>query len=99
MQNLTVLSISTELLKTSIFDNLAVLIGGSLHLAENAGYGFDKIETNWEQYNHTAPEYDISFDATILKFYTQKEEAGVKTSGKLRRSFRKHLKATPLIRG
>jgi len=58
-----------------------------VRLAENAGYGFDKIETNWEQYNHTAPEYDISFDATILKLYTQKEEAETKTSGKLRGSF------------
>ncbi|MBC9798241.1 RNA-binding domain-containing protein [Sinomicrobium weinanense] len=58
-----------------------------VRLAENAGYGFDKIETNWEQYNHTAPEYDISFDATILKLYTQKEGAGAKTSEKLRGNF------------
>lgn len=58
-----------------------------VRLAENAGYGFDKIETNWEQYNHTAPEYGISFDATILKLYTKKEETEAKTSEKLRRSF------------
>lgn len=41
-----------------------------VRLAENAGYGVDKIETNWEQYNYTALGYDISFDATILKLYT-----------------------------
>ncbi|MCM5661829.1 HTH domain-containing protein [Galbibacter mesophilus] len=54
---------------------------------ENAGYGFDKIETNWGQYNNTAPEYDISFDGTILKLYTQKDKAETKTSGKLRGDF------------
>ncbi|WP_417361453.1 RNA-binding domain-containing protein [Galbibacter sp.] len=53
-----------------------------VRLAENAGYGIDKIETNWEQYNHTAPEYDISFDSTIIKLYLQKVEAGAKTSEK-----------------
>ncbi|QLE00938.1 putative DNA binding domain-containing protein [Galbibacter sp. BG1] len=58
-----------------------------VRLAENAGYGFDKIETNWERYNNTAPEYDISFDGTILKLYTQKDKAETKTSGKLRRDF------------
>ena len=36
-------------------------------LAENAGYGLDKIETNWKAYNNTSPEYDIAFDSTILK--------------------------------
>ena len=38
-------------------------------LAENAGFGFDKIENNWNLYNNTNPEYDIAFDSTILKLY------------------------------
>ena len=38
-------------------------------LAENAGFGFDKIENNWKLYNNTSPEYDIAFDSTILKLY------------------------------
>ncbi len=37
-------------------------------LAENAGFGFDKIETNWKKYNNTLPVYDLSFDSTIIKF-------------------------------
>lgn len=37
-------------------------------LAENAGFGFDKIETNWKEYNQTAPEYDLEFDSTITHF-------------------------------
>jgi len=36
-------------------------------LAENAGYGLDKIESNWKEYNNTLPEYDLAFDSTILK--------------------------------
>lgn len=51
-----------------------------VRLAENAGYGFDRIEANWKAYNNTAPEYDISFDATILKLYTHQQEETVKTS-------------------
>jgi len=51
-----------------------------VRLAENAGYGFDRIEANWKIYNNTAPEYDISFDATILKLYTKQQEKNVKTS-------------------
>jgi ATP-dependent DNA helicase RecG len=37
-------------------------------LAENAGFGFDKIETNWNKYNKTKPVYDLNFDSTIVKF-------------------------------
>lgn len=35
-------------------------------LAENAGFGFDKIEDNWTKYNNTAPTYDIAIDSVIL---------------------------------
>lgn len=47
-------------------------------LAENAGYGFDKIEDNWKAYNNSAPDYIINFDSVIVKLQThvnvQKEE-------------------------
>lgn len=51
-----------------------------VRLAENAGYGFDRIEANWKTYNNTAPEYDTSFDATILKLKTKQQEQTVNTS-------------------
>jgi len=45
-------------------------------LAENAGIGFDKIETNWIKYNGIKPQFDLAFDSTILKlsFTANKEE-------------------------
>lgn len=36
-------------------------------MAENAGYGFDKIEKNWNLHNNTQPEYEIDFDSVIVK--------------------------------
>lgn len=36
-------------------------------LAENAGFGFEKIESNWLAYNHTQPEYHVEFDSLVLK--------------------------------
>jgi predicted HTH transcriptional regulator len=51
-----------------------------VRLAENAGYGFDRIEANWKIYNNTEPEYDVSFDVTILKLNTKQQEETVKTS-------------------
>jgi len=36
-------------------------------LAENAGFGFDKIESNWLKYNNTKPIYETEFDSTIIK--------------------------------
>ncbi|MGQ1787984.1 RNA-binding domain-containing protein [Saccharicrinis sp. GN24d3] len=44
-------------------------------MAENAGFGFDKIETNWESYNKTSPEYDLAFDSTIVKLFLLNKEA------------------------
>jgi ATP-dependent DNA helicase RecG len=37
-------------------------------LAENAGFGLDKIDDNWRAYNDTRPEYIIEFDSVILSF-------------------------------
>ncbi|WP_163710194.1 RNA-binding domain-containing protein [Mangrovibacterium lignilyticum] len=56
-----------------------------VRLAENAGYGFEKIETNWKQFNGTAPVYDIAFDSTIVKLYTEGKET--KPSERLRKDF------------
>lgn len=39
-----------------------------VRIAENAGYGFDKMETNWKAYNQTSPEYEMEFDSVIVKF-------------------------------
>ena len=58
-----------------------------VRLAENAGYGFDRIEANWKTYNNTAPEYDISFDATILKLYTKSQEDTKETSETVQKQF------------
>lgn len=58
-----------------------------VRLAENAGYGFDRIEANWKAYNNTAPEYVTSFDATILKLKTKQQEQTVKTSEETKNSF------------
>lgn len=41
-------------------------------LAENAGFGFEKIEKNWQAYNQTTTEYQIEFDSIVLKMPMQK---------------------------
>jgi ATP-dependent DNA helicase RecG len=38
-------------------------------LAENAGFGFDKIESNWFEHNKTAPVYKLEFDSVTTSFY------------------------------
>ena len=38
-----------------------------VRLAENAGFGLDKIESNWLKYNQTQPVFNIDFDSTILR--------------------------------
>lgn len=43
-------------------------------MAENAGYGLDKMEENWKAYNHTAPVFDTAFDSTIVKLFTTPKE-------------------------
>lgn len=37
-----------------------------IKLAENAGYGIDKIESNWYAYNKSKPKYITEFDSTIV---------------------------------
>jgi ATP-dependent DNA helicase RecG len=56
-------------------------------LAENAGFGFDKIDTNWKEYNGTDAEYDIAFDSTIIKLNLKAEEEKIDTSDKLRNKY------------
>ena len=50
-------------------------------------YALNRIEANWKIYNNIAPEYDISFDATILKLYTHAEEENKEASDKIRNGF------------
>lgn len=48
-----------------------------VRLAENAGFGFDKIEENWKAYNDTIPDYKFEFDSVILIFQLEaKNELG-----------------------
>ena len=42
-------------------------------LAENAGFGFDKIDENWKAYNSTLPDYQIEFDSVIIDFRLEAE--------------------------
>ena len=37
-------------------------------LAENAGFGFDKMIEGWKAYKNCAPEFDIHIDTTIVTF-------------------------------
>lgn len=37
-------------------------------LAENIGFGFDKIDDNWKAYNSTMPDYQIEFDSVVVDF-------------------------------
>ena len=43
-------------------------------LAENAGFGFDKIDENWKAYNSTTPDYQIEFDSVVVGFQMEAEE-------------------------
>lgn len=47
-----------------------------VRLAENAGFGLEKIERNWLKYNQTTPEIIREFDSTLLKLY---EKTPIKT--------------------
>ncbi|MFA6402586.1 MAG: winged helix-turn-helix transcriptional regulator [Salinivirgaceae bacterium] len=43
-------------------------------LSENIGFGFDKIETKWLEYNETKPIYELDFDSVIVIFKLSTEE-------------------------
>ncbi len=53
-------------------------------LAENVGFGLDKIEHNWKIYSSTVPVFQTEFDAVILDFNLKSstQETSGKTSGK-----------------
>ena len=44
-------------------------------LAENAGFGFDKIEENWKAYNSTVPDYQIEFDSVVVDFKMEAKDS------------------------
>jgi ATP-dependent DNA helicase RecG len=63
-------------------------------LAENAGYGFDKMISGWKQYTGSTPEFDQGQDYTKATFYFKKREVMVRdkfgiNSGKVREEFGK----------
>jgi predicted HTH transcriptional regulator len=71
-------------------------------LAENAGYGFAKIDNNWKEYNGSDAEYEIAFDSTVVKLFTSVEVEKTETSETLRNNFgeiserlRKEIKTNP----
>ena len=54
-------------------------------LAENVGFGLDKIEHNWKIYSSTVPVFQTEFDAVILDFNLKSstQETSGKTSDKI----------------
>jgi ATP-dependent DNA helicase RecG len=44
-------------------------------LAENIGFGFDKIDENWKAYNSTMPGYQIEFDSVVVDFKMEAQES------------------------
>ena len=60
-------------------------------LAENAGYGFDKMINGWREYTGSEPEFDQGQDYTKATFYFKKKgkvrERFGKGSGKVRDRF------------
>ena len=77
-------------------------------LAENAGFGLDKIEYNWNKYNNTLPTFDVTFDSVIVNFDLAKlieisQSEQVDSDHKLGESTekvrRKYGKSTGKVRG
>ncbi len=74
-------------------------------LAENAGFGFDKIDENWKAYNSTTPDYLIEFDSVIVRFKMDTNdgvgenvgEVSEKTSGKTSEIIIQLMQQTPEI--
>ncbi|RYM33983.1 winged helix-turn-helix transcriptional regulator [Brumimicrobium glaciale] len=61
-----------------------------VRLAENAGFGFDKIDSKWKEYNNSDPIYDITFDSTIVKLITEiVEEIDVESDRDISEEIRK----------
>ena len=58
------------------FKHLGIKLFRMVKLAENAGFGFDKIERNWKAYNNTLPDYQIEFDSVILDFQLKPNNKG-----------------------
>jgi len=52
-------------------------------LAENAGYGFDKMFSGWENYIGASPEFDFNFDSTKATFLFSVQENQPENTSKL----------------
>jgi predicted HTH transcriptional regulator len=71
-----------------------------VRLSENAGFGFDKMETNWYQYNKTIPEYTIDFDFVIVDFVLKPGQNG-ELNGELnvrQSAVYNHIKTNPGVK-
>jgi predicted HTH transcriptional regulator len=58
-------------------------------LAENAGFGFDKIDSNWKEYNSTEPNYVLSFDSTTVNLTTLSGDSVAQNNGESSERFRR----------
>jgi ATP-dependent DNA helicase RecG len=53
-----------------------------IKLAENAGFGFDKMHDNWFAYNHSKPVFRSDLDFVVVEFPTLDEKISHETSTK-----------------
>ena len=51
-----------------------------IKLAENAGFGFDKMQDNWFAYNKTKPEFRGDIDFSVVDFQTGANKTTIKTN-------------------
>lgn len=58
------------ILRNSVIARLFTMV----RLAVKAGFGLDKIDSNWKEYNGTEPEYSFEFDSTVVSLYAEVEE-------------------------
>ena len=60
-----------------------------IKLAENAGFGFDKMQDNWFAYNKTKPEFRVDIDFSVVDFKTGVNKTTTKTTTKKQESLLK----------
>ena len=105
-----------ELLKTDISlprNQIIAKLFRLVKLAENAGFGFDKIISGWKTFGKGSVEFEPGTDYTIVKFYltsqtaekedtektAQKTEEDSSLKGSLKGSLKSSLKIIELMKG
>lgn len=66
-------------------------------LAENVGFGFDKIDDNWKAYNSTIPDYQIEFDSVVVDFKMEVQERVGETSEKTSEKITRIMQEEPAV--